>query len=502
MQAPAGSISPALEVPIDGLATGGFHFPITALDQDSGNIAIAQLRETWPFWSYVKYQSADWLAWLFMATVLVVGWRLLRIVRTPRAKGRLLCRRCEYDLTPVAGAALTETCPECGVQTAKRPPVVGTSRLQRCIAPLAVLLLVAAALAVSAAGTLEPVGPVRMTRLWPPLVSPYLPGWLQRMHREPSVLLSERVDIWSASSGRRILSFPVQADGFPSHTVRDLRFLSSGSLLGITLESSGIRQQIVRVSDGEVVWKSAYPRTQADVRSAGFAGASQDGSRAYVWRQVRRPSQTTYVTLDRVDLQTGVVQSVGSLDLPSDPDVWGLVSAVAAEQHGGVVWAALVQDRTGFTAVWEGGTAAAAKPSLIYDAKLVVGADGGWTIEVLDAATMPQQVWTARIGGTSSSYVSVRSLMESGGSIGLMRPDGSQEQTLWAGGATVMRAYRKEPRPRWVSAVCARQSKTFGLPDSVVQSSFDGCVVVWKLPAEGPSPGGVLPAPAPARGDK
>lgn len=490
MQAPTGSIQPSIEVPLDGLATGGFRFPITAIDQETGVCAVALIHEDVPFWDLVKYQSADWLAWLFAVTAVCVAWRIWRVARKPQAKGRLVCRRCAYDLTPVGANPVTGTCPECGLQTSKHRPIIGSSRLRRSVLSLAVLTVVGGALWLSVVFTLEPVRPVRMTRLWPPVISPYLPLWLQRVHRAPPVSTSERVEVWAGSSGRKLLTHAVDPHGFPTNQVRNLRILGGGTLLGITLESTTVRQELVRVSDGAVVWSREYGRGASDVRAAGFAGANDDGSHIYTWRHVRHEAGATSVVLDRVNAQTGAAENVGAVDLPSDPDMWGAVSAVAAEQEGTLVWAALVHDRTGFTVVWDGGSLVSTKPGFVSNAGISVGPDGVATVDVLDAGPPPQRVWTARLGQSSGSYATTRSLVGSGGTVAVMDGDGSPLYTLWANGATAMRAVREDPRPRWVSAVCARQSKRLGLPDSIIPSSFKGSFVVWKLPPDSP------PAPA------
>lgn len=63
------------------------------------------------WWPWFDDHAGELGAVAVIASVLMLGWACIRLLRTPRVVGRRYCRRCNHDL---ADGAPGEPCPECG----------------------------------------------------------------------------------------------------------------------------------------------------------------------------------------------------------------------------------------------------------------------------------------------------------------------------------------------------------------------------------------------------
>ena len=130
-------LAPAMVVRLTPDAAGSMPYPQLSFNPTSRVLLVDSTFVPPPAWWTVH--GADAGAGLAMAgAVLLAGlWR--RAARRPQTAGKLYCRRCNYDLTPVAGARAPGTCPECGPTAKRRPPASGRSALRRLAAPMALL---------------------------------------------------------------------------------------------------------------------------------------------------------------------------------------------------------------------------------------------------------------------------------------------------------------------------------------------------------------------------
>ena len=496
--------TPALEVPLESLFTGGYAYPRTSLDQASGRIAILQDEQHVSLWHQVVYESADWLLLLCLIAVPLLLSKVWGILRTPRARGRLTCRRCTYDLAPV-GSQPPERCPECGTSTVERRPVLGRSTASRLAGPLVLLVLVVGATTVVSLTTLERQGPFSMGRAWPPLISRYLPAWAVRVHREPPTKTSGRIDIWSISE-RRLLR-TVGADAFGGGSGRlgvvgDMQLLAKGELLALTTLENGITTRVIRVSDGAVVWERSSSPFSA-VRLAGVAGAAADGSTVYVWSFSRTNANEGDVKVEEVSLPGGAVWSIGSLHIDHDIGAWGMLQVFAAETRGVPVWGAVEQTAAGGAVMLSDRPLLKTPPIRTISVSLRAGPDGEPMVVLPLSGKTPATgpAWEVPLNGQDVRTVTLDSLTASGTTL-TVTPGGTGGARSFPSGRTAVRSIRAIlPGDRWTVVVVDEvKQPLIPLPGGGgTPQGLRGFLQVWDLSPAPASSGTADPSAPPGR---
>jgi hypothetical protein len=251
--------------------------------------------------TWVRDHSPDLAVAAFLIAMVVGALVMVRAVRRPRARGRVYCRRCNYELTEplvrletgrrVVVDDAASRCPECGSELGAVRPVVGRGRRRRLVAPLLIAGAVMVVCLVVGYSSLEayPGGPVMpgRARPWPGAwvlkVAPRLalqrreqwPRWVQRI---------TPVDLATGRVGATLVELPsdwmleakLSADGrmfaaaWPSAphapaTVFGLIDAASGRVR--TLDLSGSVVQVVPVgfsADSRRVYVQVQPETTGD----------------------------------------------------------------------------------------------------------------------------------------------------------------------------------------------------------------------------------------------
>ncbi|MEX2212790.1 MAG: hypothetical protein WD768_01595 [Phycisphaeraceae bacterium] len=121
-------------------------------------------------WAFIVYFWPEILFLILFLGLLVILWRVVRVMRRPQAVGEPICRRCRYQLTGING----EACPECGTKLTPRNRILGRSRRRRLAVPLAL-------------GALILSGASVLFYFWYPPLGDYQWGWNSDLSREGSV---------------------------------------------------------------------------------------------------------------------------------------------------------------------------------------------------------------------------------------------------------------------------------------------------------------------------
>jgi hypothetical protein len=93
------------------------------------------------WWPWFDDHAGELGAVAVIASVLVLGWASIRLLRTPRVAGRRYCRRCNHDL---ADGAPGEPCPECGCMQSGRELAGPRWRRPAAIAAAAAIMVLSA----------------------------------------------------------------------------------------------------------------------------------------------------------------------------------------------------------------------------------------------------------------------------------------------------------------------------------------------------------------------
>src|SRR5262245_2460498 len=104
-----------------------------------GRLYVHEMEATLNLWRLAVHYWPELLGGVSALMLVVLAVPILRVLRRPRIVGALHCRRCNYDLTDTPAGKL---CPECGVDPAKRRPVVGRSTRRRLAWPVGMALVV------------------------------------------------------------------------------------------------------------------------------------------------------------------------------------------------------------------------------------------------------------------------------------------------------------------------------------------------------------------------
>ena len=162
MQAPpqatgtSGSTPPTLEpittITVPNDVAGRASFGFVQIDETNQILYIRHPDGGVALWERAMWFAPDIALLTLPITLLVTLIALRRVVLRPRRPGRSYCARCNYDLTPAPITAAHPTpitlarCPECGVETAARPPIPGQLIIRRVgpILAIALILFIAA----------------------------------------------------------------------------------------------------------------------------------------------------------------------------------------------------------------------------------------------------------------------------------------------------------------------------------------------------------------------
>ena len=141
------TLLPKLLVPLHTARAGNFSSAVVQFAQPPGaSPTETTLVITQQLYLPTTLQTIRWhtptLASLVLLAVAIFAYRTLRrTARAPRILGRLYCRACNYDLSPLKpGDPVTANCPECGLSTARKRPVMAEPLLFRLLMPFVACL--------------------------------------------------------------------------------------------------------------------------------------------------------------------------------------------------------------------------------------------------------------------------------------------------------------------------------------------------------------------------
>lgn len=159
-------VEPTLVLPVEPARSGKTSEPEFRFGPHSDTLFIAQMTDRSGLAAWVHWHAPTLASIVLVCGLVLLLWRLRRVVHRFRQGGKTYCRKCNYLLTfplVIPGPAGREVaadadtrCPECGVELAKHAPIVGRSVLTRLLVPGLISLLLIGASGRVLIGTLQP----------------------------------------------------------------------------------------------------------------------------------------------------------------------------------------------------------------------------------------------------------------------------------------------------------------------------------------------------------
>lgn len=331
---------PVWRVPLSADREGNFFVPTVQISGSGGVVVVEQLRASDGWLDVAEWYSPD-AALVAMAGA--AAWlirSIRRVMRRPQVRGRMYCRKCNYEVRD-AGAGV---CPECGSVVGERRSVRGRSGLRRLAASGLTFLMVVGVGASVFASMLERPTP-RLggltPQLWPlPIVSSLLPA-LACEKRSPTWGKSS-VRMWELPSGkRRGGEIQVSERDYPSGLLAPA---GEWYVVGDAMRHGELK--VIDLVSGTV--HRAVPREAFGARTSAVA-FSPDGSSVLVevHDHARVQEEKPLVgrsELWRLTLPSFTYERVAEVEIPLVLDEYGRVTAnggyfAAMEAVTGAEWA-------------------------------------------------------------------------------------------------------------------------------------------------------------------
>ena len=207
-------IKPIAEIPIPLNDDGSVGGPALHFAPDSSVLYVRQPIRPFDLGEFIQWHAPDVAGVSLVIAILIIVITLRRVLLTPRERGKLYCRACNYQITPplalrknartiVVGEGAR--CPECGTELAKRKPVVGGRRFFRLWPAWAVAGPVLLPCLLAMVLTLQWYSPPRGTP-WPFRGVERLLGGraVQKVPRDGWRPTTDHITRWKLPEGRRI----------------------------------------------------------------------------------------------------------------------------------------------------------------------------------------------------------------------------------------------------------------------------------------------------------
>jgi len=297
---------------------------------------------TWGGW--LRWHSPTVAMAIGFLAVLAAYWWIRRVWRRPRQGGRMYCRGCNYQLTSAQlklneeGRAIWANedarCPECGLRH-KRGPVRGRLRSTRMTAALVAVPVVLGICALTMLATLQ----FHQARPWASAT------W-------PALGMEKLFGAWALE--RRTTSMDVQSLRFwridpRTNEVEEvgaansifygmMEFVSpDGRFLVVAVENS----RGLLVIDLKDHSRRIFPRAGPDQSTFVLHQFSNDGKRVFLTRSKYTMTGGRKEDFMEFDPKAGELKELGTVDLPPDVGVSGMVSMpqfVFQEMPSSMVW--------------------------------------------------------------------------------------------------------------------------------------------------------------------
>ncbi len=325
MQAPpqatgtSGSTPPTLEpittITVPNDVAGRASFGFVQIDETNQILYIRHPNGGVAWYERAKWFAPDIALLTLPITLLVTLIALRLVVLRPRHPGRSYCARCNYDLTPAPITATQPTpitlarCPECGVETATRPPIPGQLIIRRVgpVLAIALILFIAACSVIIFRVERAPPGLLSQSP-WPaPFVGNVFPA-LRFIKTEPPWGRGGMLLAHSITTGE-LIATPISRD---NATFQEPALAPDGGMIALSIfepGTTGYRLYISRVTGGIPAHADLFDVPLMPIPSATFHGLTAfhissplaDGSRwIYLHRSSSQQSKAT--TLFRTDL--------------------------------------------------------------------------------------------------------------------------------------------------------------------------------------------------------
>lgn len=325
MQAPpqatgtSGSTPPTLEpittITVPNDVAGRASFGFVQIDETNQILYIRHPNGGVAWYERAKWFAPDIALLTLPITLLVTLIALRRVVLRPRHPGRSYCARCNYDLTPAPITATQPTpitlarCPECGVETATRPPIRGRFAIRRFgpILAIALIIFIAACGVIITRVERAPPGLLSQSP-WPaPFVGNVFPA-LRFIKTEPPWGRGGMLLAHSITTGE-LIATPISRD---KASFQEPALAPDGGMIALSIfepGTIGYRLYISRVTGGIPAHADLFDVPLMPIPSATFHGLTAfhissplaDGSRwIYLHRSSSQQSKAT--TLFRTDL--------------------------------------------------------------------------------------------------------------------------------------------------------------------------------------------------------
>jgi len=129
-------LNPVVEIPIAARGKASLSIPEFFFGDRSDRFYVVTYGPYDDGFGWWHRNECEIGAGVFVLILAVVIWLAARVLARAQQRGRVYCRRCNYDLT----GATSTTCPECGSSVVRRRPVQGRSSPRRLALPLLVFL--------------------------------------------------------------------------------------------------------------------------------------------------------------------------------------------------------------------------------------------------------------------------------------------------------------------------------------------------------------------------
>jgi hypothetical protein len=277
----------------------------------------------------VEYSGVGgWLRWhapllaliAVGAAVALLFWRIRYVWRRPRERGRMYCRRCNYDLTPV-GAGDLQRCPECGAGVLQMRPIRG----RRVWARLVLSVLAAAAVGIGGGAVM------RSTLTLSPRGFPWDVPW-------PGPFVKRLGPVSELSRSSHAADRPVRVSVYALPSAKRERVFHQHCAGDQMARLAPGGRHVLAIGDfraevGEERWLKIVDASTGAVREVPMDGQacfarivafSGDGRRGYVqWQPMPVHESGAVARLEEVNLETGEARRLAEVSFPLVPDRTG-----------------------------------------------------------------------------------------------------------------------------------------------------------------------------------
>lgn len=129
-------LKPIAEVPVQPMRNGSYSTPELGIAPDGSVLYVRELVEPFGWAKAARWYGPDVAGPMLVLAAVVLLLTIRRCVRFPRVRGRLYCRRCNYQVIPPmaawepGGGVVVQAgarCSECGTDLGTRRPLIGRS---------------------------------------------------------------------------------------------------------------------------------------------------------------------------------------------------------------------------------------------------------------------------------------------------------------------------------------------------------------------------------------